>query len=155
MSDKAKGWVFAVIQFVYLAVIMLVSAYEFKYMNRPLVPIVTYIGVTLILLGTMFFTVVVLNFGQMITPNPVPREKAILKTSGIYKYIRHPMYTSVLVMFLGIVLYFQAYFSLALVVGLFIFFVLKTNYEEQFLRNRFPEYPEYSTHSKRFFPFLY
>lgn len=155
MSDKSKGWILAIIQFSFMVVIMIVSAYEFKYMNRPLVPIITYIGVTFILLGTMFFTVVVFNFGQMITPNPVPMEKAILKTTGIYKFIRHPMYTSALVLFLGIVLYFQAYFSLALVAGLFIFFVIKTNSEERFLRNKFPEYSEYSKHSKRFFPFLY
>jgi len=155
MSDKTKGWILAVIQFFYLAVIMLVSAYEFKHMNRPLIPIVTYIGVTLILLGAMFFTVVALNFGQMITPNPVPLEKAILKTTGIYKYIRHPMYTSVLVLFIGVVLYFQAYFSFALIAGLFVFFVIKTNAEEQFLRDKFSEYAEYSKRSKRFIPFLY
>ena len=155
MSDKAKGWVFVIIQFTCLAVIMIVSAFEFKVMNRPLVPIITYIGVTFILLGTMFFTVVVFNFGQMITPNPVPLDKAILRTTGIYKYIRHPMYTSVLVLFLGIVLYFQAYFSLALEAGLFFFFVLKTRFEERILRNKFPEYLVYSTRSKRFFPFLY
>lgn len=155
MSDKAKGWVLAFIQFALMAVIMLVSAYEFKVMNRPLVPIIHYIGVTLILLGVMFFMVVVLNFGQLITPNPVPRDKAVLRTTGIYKYIRHPMYTSALGLFLGIALYFQAYYSIGLVLVLFIFFVFKTSAEEKFLRKKFREYSSYSSSSKRFLPFIY
>jgi protein-S-isoprenylcysteine O-methyltransferase Ste14 len=155
MTDKSKGWILAFIQFVLFAVIVISSALEFKYLNRPLVPVIHYIGVTLILLATLFFTVVVLNFGQMITPNPVPLKKAVLRTNGVYRFVRHPMYTSALVMSLGIVLYFQAYYSFILLGLLFVFFIIKSSAEERFLLIKFPEYSEYRTRTKRLIPFLY
>ncbi|MBL8017182.1 MAG: hypothetical protein JNK43_07935, partial [Ignavibacteria bacterium] len=62
---------------------------------------------------------------------------------------------SALVLFLGIALYFQAYYSIGLVLVLFIFFMFKTSAEEKFLRKKFPEYSPYSLSSKRFLPFVY
>ena len=155
MSDKAKGWIFVFVQFSLLLIIMFSSAIEFKQMTRAFSPVVHYIGVTLILIGTLLFTFTIINFGQMVTPNPVPRDKATLRTTGIYRLIRHPMYFSILVMFLGITLYFQAYYSFLWIAVLFVFFLVKSSAEEKFMSNKFPEYNQYKTTSKRIIPFIY
>lgn len=155
MSDKAKGWVLVLIQFMLLAIILFSSAYEFKYINRPFMPVIHYVGVSLILIGSLFFIVILINFGQFMTPNPVPRANYKLKTTGVYKYIRHPMYFTVLILMVGIVLYFHAFYSFAWIVILFIFFIFKSTAEEKFLSTKFPEYTAYRLSTKRILPFIY
>ena len=155
MSDNVKGWLFVVVQFILLFLIVFSSAYEFKYYPRPLMPLVHYIGVTFILLAAMMFTVIIISFGQYMTPNPVPRDKASLKTTGFYSIVRHPMYFTVLVLMLGVVLYFQAFFSLVWLPILFIFFMVKASMEEKFLKQKYPEYQAYSMHVKRIIPYIY
>ena len=137
MSDKAKGWVLVVIQFTLLAIILLSSALEFKYAGRTLFPVVHYIGVTLILIGALLFTVILITFGQYMTPNPVPRDNAVLKTTGLYKFVRHPMYFTVLVLLLGVILYFQAFYSLICLLFVFIFLVYNTIRYDSFLLKYF------------------
>ena len=155
MTDKAKGWVLVVIQFVLLAVVLLSSVYEFKYAGRALMPVVHYIGVTFILIGALLFTFILISFGQYMTPNPVPRDNAVLKTTGIYSLVRHPMYFTVLVLLLGVILYFQAFYSLIWLVIAFLFLVYKSRREEEFLSKKFPDYPNYSYRTKRIIPFIY
>lgn len=155
MSDKSKGWILVFIQFALLLIILLSSAYEFKYIQRPLIPAVHYIGVTLILIGALLFTVIIISFGQMMTPNPVPRESAVLKTTGIYGIVRHPMYFTVLVLLLGVILYFQAFYSLLWLLIAFFFLVYKITKEETFLLKKFPEYQKYRESTKRIIPYLY
>jgi protein-S-isoprenylcysteine O-methyltransferase Ste14 len=155
MSDKAKGWVLVVIQFTLLGITLLSAAYEFKYAGRTLMPVVHYIGVTLILIGALLFTFILISFGQYMTPNPVPRDNSVLKTTGIYSMVRHPMYFTVLVLLLGVILYFQAFYSLIWLGIAFIFLVYKSKREEEFLLKRFPDYPDYSYRTKRIIPFIY
>ena len=155
MSDKAKGWVLVTIQFTLLFIIIISSAYEFKLVNRPLFPLIHYIGVTLILIGTALFTVIIINFGQYMSPNPVPREKSALKINGVYKFVRHPMYFTVLVLILGVILYFQAFYSLVWLVIAFFFLVYKSTIEESYLLKKFPEYSDYRASTKRIIPSIY
>lgn len=155
MSDNQKGWLLVVFQFTLLAVIVASSAAEFKYINRPLFPIVHYTGVTLILIGVLLFMLVLFNFGQYMTPNPVPGDRSILKTTGFYAIVRHPMYFTVLVLITGVILYFQAFYSLVWIPAALIFLLYKIKHEENFLKKKFPEYSEYMTRTKRIIPFIY
>lgn len=155
MSDKLKGWIYVVIQFVLLGIIIISSASEFKYLNRPLYPAIHYIGVTLILLGALLFTLILIGFGQFMTPNPVPRDSSKLVTTGLYKYVRHPMYFTVLVLITGVTLYFQAFYSLIWIPVALTFLIIKSKAEEKFLVKKFPEYPNYSAKTKRLIPFVY
>jgi protein-S-isoprenylcysteine O-methyltransferase Ste14 len=155
MSDKAKGWVLVVIQFALLGVTLFSAAYEFKFAGRALMPVVHYIGVTFILIGALLFTFILISFGQYMTPNPVPRNNSVLKTTGIYRLVRHPMYFTVLVLLIGVILYFQAFYSLVWLVIAFLFLIYKTTREEQYLTQKFPEYSEYKKTTKRIIPFLY
>lgn len=155
MSDKAKGWVLVAIQFTLLAIVLLSSAYEFKYAGRTLMPLVHYIGVTLILIGALLFTFIIISFGQFMTPNPVPRDNSVLKTTGIYSLIRHPMYFTVLVLLLGVILYFQAFYSITWLVIAFLFLVFKISKEESYLNRKFSDYSAYQKSTKRIIPFIY
>ena len=81
-----------------------------------------------------------------------PSEGPLL-SSGPYRYIRHPMYSAVLLLiWLGVL----GHLSLVTaVIGLIVTGVVGVRImaEEQFLRSRFPEYAEYSRTTKRIIPF--
>lgn len=86
---------------------------------------------------------------------PQPRAGGALVTTGPYRYIRHPMYTSVFLFLTGLTI--QAGFSLLALAGLLLAAVAmlwKSTIEERLLVQRYPDYATYRTRTKRFIPFL-
>ena len=86
---------------------------------------------------------------------PDIKENCILVTDGIYGYIRHPMYLSVLTMMLGVVLLYASLYELVLYTILFIVLIVKLLYEESLWICRSKEYEAYKKKTKRLFPFLF
>ena len=88
--------------------------------------------------------------------SPTPRKGAILITNGIYKWIRHPMYTSLLLTFIPMILSnnYNALNSLTFAV-FFINLILKLEYEEILLSSFFKEYKNYQSQSWKIIPYLY
>lgn len=85
----------------------------------------------------------------------VLKENHELITRGPYAYVRHPIYTGLLMMVLGTVLYFgQVAGLLWLAIGCVAFFV-KVRSEEQLMTRTFPDqYPEYRKRVKAIVPFV-
>ncbi len=83
---------------------------------------------------------------------PEPKTGAQLITSGPYPYVRHPMYTSVLLFCAGmVVLRFTliGVISWSLLVAVL---YLKSRLEEAALRQKFPAYGDYRLGTGRFLP---
>jgi len=77
-------------------------------------------------------------------------------TGGLYRYVRHPLYASLIWMFCGGALVFQN--GLALAANLCVFLpamVYRGRQEETALAARFPEYAEYTRQTGMFFPKLW
>jgi len=88
-----------------------------------------------------------------IYPEPLP--DACLVTTGPYQWIRHPMYTSLLLVMLGIAIYFHAwpnYLGLAL---LAIAVFGKIHREEAQLHLKFDDYSDYVRRTHRLIPKVY
>ena len=82
-----------------------------------------------------------------------PKEGQLI-SSGPYKFIRHPMYASALVIIWGGIL---GHFSLVnLIVGLIVTVTISIRImvEEQFLLNTYPEYADFSRKTKLIVPFI-
>jgi protein-S-isoprenylcysteine O-methyltransferase Ste14 len=79
-----------------------------------------------------------------------------LVTSGIYKYIRHPLYSSLLLLTWGI--FFKnislASIILAITATVFLVFTAKAD-EAECIQFFGVEYKNYMKHTKRFIPFLF
>lgn len=86
---------------------------------------------------------------------PEPMAGAQLLQQGIYAYIRHPLYTAVL---LGTAAYLPApwaWWRLLIWVLLLIILLIKIRLEERLLRKTFTEYAGYQLHTWRLLPFIY
>ncbi|MBK9331779.1 MAG: isoprenylcysteine carboxylmethyltransferase family protein [Ignavibacteria bacterium] len=86
---------------------------------------------------------------------PHIKEGQDLNTSGPYKFVRHPMYTSVIT--LTLIWVVNKYTIIRFIVwsALVIVLIIKLKYEERLLSEKFPEYISYTENSKMIIPFLY
>ena len=85
---------------------------------------------------------------------PEIKENASLITTGAYRYIRHPMYFSVLVMMLGVVVSKPILLSLFIYVLLVVTLFLKAQKEEMLWMEQSSEYKNYRQKTKRIIPFV-
>ncbi len=85
---------------------------------------------------------------------PAIKEGAILVTHGPYRYIRHPMYASILLAGLGLLLITFSWLRLAAFFVLWLVLYLKLRIEEELLARHFSDYTSYQKRSRMFFPWF-
>lgn len=88
------------------------------------------------------------------TPNvtPTPKRSSQLVTSGLYQFVRHPIYSGVLLCGFGAAVYQSHLVTAVLVAALYLLLSVKSRYEESLLRRAFRDYGEYMTRTGRFWP---
>jgi protein-S-isoprenylcysteine O-methyltransferase Ste14 len=83
------------------------------------------------------------------------REGHELVTTGPYAFVRHPIYTGILLAVVGTTLV-RGYPSIVLLAAVFAFFAYAATVEERNLMKQFPnEYPAYVKRTKMLIPFLF
>lgn len=96
------------------------------------------------------------SIGTGITPVSATRKEHKLVTNGIYKYIRHPLYTFGSSMFLTFGMMADSWFIAALGILTFILMAIRTPKEEANLIEKFgDEYRDYMKSTGRFLPKLF
>ena len=148
MTDKTKGNVLVAIQFILIASILLMASDEVN------VPWIYIGGVQLIGPGIIILVISFKNLGRSLTANPVPLEAGKLIETGIYKYVRHPIYTGLLLAMLGSVVQSMAIVKLFVWLALFALLTYKAKFEESLLIKKYPGYVEYMKRTGRFVPKL-
>ena len=148
MNDKTKGNVLVVLQFALIAAILLMASDEVN------VPWIYIGGVLFIAPGIIILFFSIKQLGGSLTANPVPRERGKLIETGLYKYVRHPIYTGLLLATLG-----SCVQSMAVVKFFFWFLLLalliyKARFEEKLLAAKYSTYTDYMKRAGRFVPRL-
>jgi protein-S-isoprenylcysteine O-methyltransferase Ste14 len=93
------------------------------------------------------------SIGSGITPTVATRKEHKLVTHGIYKYIRHPLYSVGTLMFLSIAVISDSWFIATLAVFAFILLSMRLPNEEAHLIEKFgDEYREYMKTTGKFIP---
>jgi len=102
------------------------------------------------------FAIYTLIFNKLSNFNisPLIKENANLITEGAYKYIRHPMYFSLLLMLFAVVLRDINIINIILYLCLIIVFYLKAKKEEELWINENSKYKDYKKQTKMFIPFV-
>lgn len=86
---------------------------------------------------------------------PEPRDNAHLVTLGPYQWIRHPMYTSLLLFAAGCAVVIDGWWAWYTWGALLVVLWFKSEVEELFLTKQFPQYVVYRQRTKRFVPFVW
>jgi protein-S-isoprenylcysteine O-methyltransferase Ste14 len=107
-------------------------------------------------LGLMIMIWSRITLGKNWSANIVLKEEHRLVTTGPYAYVRHPIYSGLILMVLGVILYVN---TLILTVFFIVFFFgayFKANKEEKILLTIFPiEYAEYKKKVKALIPLIF
>ena len=137
--------IYVVIQFSCIIYLMFNAQYEYF----------SFIEMALVLLALLIGLIAVFNMKfNNLNITPCLKQNHQLRTDGIYQFIRHPMYTSVLLFCLALMLSNAHRFSQGVMLILFIDLILKSNLEEKLLTKCFKSYPAYQQKTGRFIPFL-
>ncbi|HET7116384.1 MAG TPA: isoprenylcysteine carboxylmethyltransferase family protein [Hanamia sp.] len=109
-------------------------------------------GIFLSVIGIIISLASVLTLNKNLSPFPTPKQNAELIQSGIYKYIRHPIYLGILFFALGFSMYSENTLRLLIFFTLLILFRFKAGYEEKLLQDKFPNYTTYKKATGMFLP---
>lgn len=108
-------------------------------------------GLALVILGSVGVIWSAKDLGRALTPSPVPNHGGLV-ASGLYHYARHPMYTALVVICLGVAVGSGAWWCYLSVVLLAAFFEYKTRVEERYLVATYEGYAEYAARTGKYVP---
>jgi len=147
--DTAIAWGFVAGQFALLAVILLLPSggqWTLPTWLATSARWLQWIGIGLLILA-------VVNLGRSLTPLPSPVPHGELRTGGLYRLVRHPIYTAIMALTVGTALRSGNAATALATATLVAWFMLKARWEENQLRARYPGYGGYAARTPRFVPF--
>lgn len=148
MPDRLLGWGFVGVQAALLVALVLVPGGD----TWPSSGVVEVIGLGLMVLGVVVMVTAATSLGRSLTPTPVPARDGELTTSGLYRFVRHPIYSGLLVLVIGLVVRTGSWTGVLLGVVTIGFFHVKAAWEEARLADRYPDYERYAARTPRFVP---
>jgi protein-S-isoprenylcysteine O-methyltransferase Ste14 len=110
------------------------------------------IGLVLFLIGVALGLWAAARLGRGLTPSPLPNGAVGLITAGPYRWVRHPMYTAVMLLAAGIAMRAGSLSVVAQAMALVALFHFKARWEETRLAATFPGYAAYQKVTPRFLP---
>ncbi len=147
-SERTTGWVFVAVQATLLATLILLPSrddFSLPGWARTVADATFWLGIALILVAAGFL-------GRSLTATPVPLERAELRTTGPYRWARHPIYSGVILVVVALAARSGNVISVVVAAATLVFFVAKSRWEERRLAERFPDYAAYAARTGRFFP---
>ena len=147
MTPQRIGWAFVAAQGVLLLVLVLLPV------RAGWPRAVQLLGGGLLVVGLVVVFAASRTLGSALTPTPEPRDDQ-MRTDGPYRYVRHPIYSGVLIIVLGLVVRAGSIPSLVVGAVTVAFFHAKARWEERRLAVRYPDYPAYAATTGRFVPRL-
>jgi protein-S-isoprenylcysteine O-methyltransferase Ste14 len=122
---------------------------------RAFRPYLQVLGAGICTLGLLLSCIAALRLGKNLTPLPCPKDDSQLVQLGLYRFVRHPIYSGVLLVGFGWLLIYPYALILLYVLALAIFFEFKIKLEERWLLEKFPAYAEYCKKVKKLIPWVY
>jgi protein-S-isoprenylcysteine O-methyltransferase Ste14 len=104
--------------------------------------------------GIFICGITILQLNKNLTPFPTPVTGGNLITNGMFRYVRHPIYTGLILFFCAYALYSGSVGKLLVAILIAILLYFKSLYEESQLEKAYPHYPAYKQRTGRFFPKL-
>lgn len=143
-----KDIVFVLFQLIILVLFFILPVWWRFYVND----FVFISGCIIAAAGPLIIIWASINLGRSISPFPTPNEKGVLITSGIFKFIRHPIYSGFLLLLIGVTISTGSLSRVVITLLSMIFYSIKASYEEQRLMKKYPGYFQYKEQTGKFIP---
>ncbi|HEX7535701.1 MAG TPA: isoprenylcysteine carboxylmethyltransferase family protein [Dermatophilaceae bacterium] len=107
--------------------------------------VATVVGLVVMVIGAT-------GLGRGLTATPLPNAHARLRTGGLYRYVRHPIYSGLLLTMASITVASGSALRLLTLGVLVLLLTVKARWEEKRLARRFEGYASYAARTPRFIP---
>ncbi len=97
----------------------------------------------------------VLDLGASLSPFPRPTETNRFVETGVFRFVRHPVYVGLVLAAIGWGLVTTSLIAIGLSLLLLVWLDLKSRREEAWLAVRHPAYAAYRARTRKFLPFVY
>jgi protein-S-isoprenylcysteine O-methyltransferase Ste14 len=152
VSDKSRGYAYVAMQFVLLGVLLTAPRLPQPY--GTFTPLISLVGLALMAIAGAVLLVSFVGLGNSLTASPLPKAQGQLVTTGLYAYVRHPIYFGLLLLSAGVVLDAGWWPQAVVAVMLYVLLRIKAQFEESLLQKAYPSYAAYAAKTPRFFPRL-
>jgi len=153
-SKQSRGELYVVVQAI-LLIALFFGPKDIFSLPAMLNQTLWWIGQILFYSGIVIAIWAAILLGPNLTPLPKPKPSGELIQSGLYRFVRHPIYFGVILVCFGWAGIEQTLYTLVLAIILLIFFDLKSRQEEIWLTEKFSEYAQYKITAKKLIPFIY
>jgi len=148
-AAKARAWSLLIVQLMLLAAIMFLPGGD----DWTAAPWMSGAAWALEFAGLAVVAAGLLNLGHSATPLPTPVTNGRLRSGGLYRFVRHPIYGGLMAFAVGSATR-SGSAAIALVAAALIgWLMFKARWEERWLRERYPGYEAYAARTPRFVPF--
>jgi len=126
-------------------------------LDRPFIPVIAWLGVAATIVALWAFRRSHVDLGRNWSISLEVREQHALVKTGIYRHIRHPMYSSFFLLGIAQMLLLPNWFAgLAGIAGAGILFAFRVRREEQMMLESFgDDYRAYMAETKRIVPWIF
>ena len=111
-------------------------------------PISYLVGYLFIIIALIILLVAIKDLGRNLSPFPRPINNSNLVTTGIYRFMSHPMYYSLIFISIGVFIIKLSIYYLFLTMSLALIIKFKIALEEKYLMNKFKNYLLYKNEVK-------
>jgi len=153
-SKQSRGELYVVVQAI-LLIALFFGPKDIFGLSTMLNQTLWWIGQILFYSGIVIAIWAAILLGPNLTPLPKPKPSGEFIQSGLYRFVRHPIYFGVILVCFGWASIEQTLYTLVLAIILLIFFDLKSRQEEIWLTEKFSEYAQYKITAKKLIPFIY
>jgi protein-S-isoprenylcysteine O-methyltransferase Ste14 len=153
LGPRGEGW-FLLQLLLLLTIVVAAVAFPMK-LDGSMEQIARVVGLVGLVGGLIVFGLGIVTLGGSLSPLPKPLASAELIERGIYRSIRHPIYTGLILAALGGSIYAVSPLALLFTLGLAVVLDLKARREEIWLRQQYAGYAGYSERTKKFIPLVY
>ena len=112
----------------------------------------TYTGIAISGFSITLFAISRFSLGNNYSPCYDSYMPKNLKTTGVYSLVRHPIYSSNILLMIGVFVSTGSLIIAANTVILFIYYILSATIEEKAIIKKFPKYKSYKSRTGMFLP---
>jgi protein-S-isoprenylcysteine O-methyltransferase Ste14 len=152
MNNRLKGNLLVLGQFILIGLLIF---YPSSGLNTGVFSyFLSAVSISSLLLGFVILGLSALALGRSLTAHPIPGKNAELVTDGLYRFVKHPIYSGLILIAIGLTITGGFFPHAVFLVALLLLLNHKAKFEEALLSQRYPGYAEYSKKTGRFVPRL-